>query len=155
MFRDGCNEVKNFGFASWTIYHLGLNNNELIYLSTQKWPNYFSYISSWCHSFYALKSKDDKSTFILRNVSNTENNIVRKIENKHYKDYYITAKKFNSCMPTDYSELIDDIEGFSTAEIKKLKNYCNICIGPMENAWAATKIAFQNFLLVENVSLFQ
>ena len=103
----------------------GLQEGNTIYLAPKKWPKWHFYLSSEKSSFiYGSTSTDDQSKFVLRHAPSGEKGREWKIENKRYPKYFITARKFNGCLPIKNPDEIDYVEGRTMTYINDTKRDC-------------------------------
>ena len=126
----------------------GLKEGKNIYLSPKKWPNWHFYLSSEKHSLiYGSKTINDQNKFVLRKASSGEEGREWMIENKYYPDYFISARKFDGCLPLTNPDEVDYVEGLTMRYINDIRSNCrNQCVavrrcsGCYSNCYSTFKI---------------
>ena len=77
----------------------GLEEGKTIYLTPKKWPQWYFYLSSEHKSLiYGSTKLNEQSKFVLRRALLGEEGREWRIENKYYPKYFISARKFGSCL---------------------------------------------------------
>ena len=109
----------------------GLEEGKNIYLSPKRWPKWYFYLSSEKHSLiYGSETINDQSKFVLRKAISGEEGREWMIENKYYPDYFITASKFEGCLPLRNPAEVDYVEGYEMSDIDDIKESCkSYCLG--------------------------
>ena len=103
----------------------GLEEGKTIYLTPKKWPNWHFYLSSESHSLiYGSTNTNDQNKFILKKASFGEEGREWMIENKYYPNYFISARKFESCLPLKHPDEVDNVEGLKMSYINRIKRNC-------------------------------
>ena len=126
----------------------GLEEGSTIYLTPKKWPKWHFYLSSEKHSLiYGSTNTNDQSKFILRKASSGEEGHEWMIENKYYPDYFISARKFEGCLPLRNPDEVDYVEGLTMRYINRVKSNCRSqcfgtgkCSGCYSNCYSTFKI---------------
>ena len=108
----------------------GLEEGKNIYLTPKKWPEWYFYLSSEHKSLiYGSKSTNDQNVFVLRKPVSGEEGREWLIENKHYPQYFMSARKFEGCLPLRNPDEIEHVEGLTLNYIHRTKSQCsNQCV---------------------------
>jgi len=126
----------------------GLEEGKTIYLTPKKWPKWHFYLSSESHSLiYGSTNTNDQNKFILKKASSGEEGREWMIENKYYPNYFISARKFESCLPLKHPDEVDYVEGLTMSYINRIKRNCGTqclangkCSGCYSNCYSTFKI---------------
>ena len=126
----------------------GLKEGKTIYLSPKEWPNWHFYMSSENHALiYGSKTTNNQNEFILRNATTGEKGREWMIENKYYQNHFITARKFEGCLPLQNPDEIDYVEGWTMRDINHIRSNCPAqcygtgkCSGCYSNCYSTFKV---------------
>jgi len=136
----------------------GLKEGLTIYLTPKKWSNWHFYLSSHSHSLiYGSRKTNDQNKFILRRPYYRKKGNVWRIENKYYPDYFLAARKFDSCLPLYNSDEVDYVEGLTMDYLRRIERNCRSlclankkCSGCYSNCYSTFKIGRKRNLVSIN-----
>ena len=125
-----------------------LKEGRTIYLTPKKWTNWHFYLSSFRHSLiYGSRKTNDQNKFILRKPYTRNKANVWRLENKYYPGYFLSARKFDSCLPLYNSDEVDYVEGLTMDYVRSIERNCRSlclandkCSGCHHNCYSTFKI---------------
>ena len=96
---------------------------------------------------YGSRSTNDQNKFILRKAYGGEQGRDWRMENKYYPKYFISARKFESCMPLKHPDEVDYVEGLTMDYLTRIERNCRSqclankkCSGCYSNCYSTFKI---------------
>ena len=123
----------------------GLVEGKTIYLTPKKWPDWHFYLSSKHSSLiYGSESTDSQSKFVLRKAHSGVEGREWRLENVHYPKHFISARKFDSCMPLKHPAEVEHVEGLTMEYVYDVgvncRNQCGFdCGGCYSNCYTYFK----------------